>query len=406
MVRLGIGTLAAVAVAQTLRALAGAAGNEGLADDLGADLLTAAAGAVSMWAWPSSRSEDPSSLRLSELQDATVEVARIDHPTAMSDVTRMEEVATELVRYREVAEILRRQVEGAVGETERATLGILGRLDELDRGMSGFLVSLAAAERRSSSIAGDGGQDVAAAREAVDALRQLVDLRSAQIRSDRDIYARFAAETESFADALGAIASISRQTRMLSLNATIEAARAGKAGLGFAVVANEVRSLADEAARATAGVRIGLERLRDTTRQRLSDADDTHEEARLLTSAEMQAEAAEKGFQTLAAHERETLCRAQATGAEIAASVLEATGAFQFQDIVRQRLEQVVESIDRLGQHAAGLAGALSNDCEVTRVDVELLRPMQQAYVMQSQLDAHRDDASGAVAAQPSIELF
>ena len=193
---------------------------------------------------------------------------------------------------------------------------------------------------------------------------------------------------------------------MLALNATIEAARAGEAGRGFAVVANEVRSLANEAADTATGVRDGLDRLREITRTRLSNALDAQKEAALLDVAEAQARAAEDGFGHLAEQGQRTLETARTSGATVQAAVMDALGTVQFQDIVRQQLGHVGESINRLGVHAAMMATALRENGTVTHVEDDLLRSMQETYIMQSQRNIHAGGAAGSVKDESLIILF
>ncbi|MDQ1287306.1 MAG: methyl-accepting chemotaxis protein [Actinomycetota bacterium] len=68
-------------------------------------------------------------------------------------------------------------------------------------------------------------------------------------------------------DVIKLITSIAEQTNLLALNATIEAARAGEAGKGFAVVASEVKDLAQETARATKDISESVEVIQEDARR-------------------------------------------------------------------------------------------------------------------------------------------
>jgi methyl-accepting chemotaxis protein len=129
---------------------------------------------------------------------------------------------------------------------------------------------------KASTSAASGAQVVA---NAVDAMNRI----ALRVKDSAQTVAGLGQRSEQISEILGTIEDIADQTNLLALNAAIEAARAGEQGRGFAVVADEVRALAERTTRATGEIAQMIKVIQDETRRAVSSMDQGVTEVELGT---------------------------------------------------------------------------------------------------------------------------
>ncbi len=182
------------------------------------------------------------------------------------------------------------QLEGVVGVLSSASTKLAAQIEQSDRSaaesaqrlteaatamneMNATVQEVAKNASQASGASSDTRERaLAGARIVEQSLQSIESVRDASLALKEDM-ARLNEHAQAISRIMAVISDIADQTNLLALNAAIEAARAGEAGRGFAVVADEVRKLAEKTMASTTDVGNAIAAIQDSTAKSMEGVD-------------------------------------------------------------------------------------------------------------------------------------
>ena len=174
-------------------------------------------------------------------------------------VSQMQAVSTEVNDEVQSGLLQTDQVAAAVNEMEASVQEVAGNC------------SATADKSKEAHTAATQGENL------VNSANQVMHRLSDEIAESMQVIEQVAADSDEIGSILDVINGVAEQTNLLALNAAIEAARAGEQGRGFAVVADEVRTLAHKTAQSTSRIQEMIEQLQGRSRQAVSAMQDSQQ---------------------------------------------------------------------------------------------------------------------------------
>lgn len=245
------------------------------------------------------------------------------------------------------------------GDQNRATEAVSLVVEEMVssvQAVSSHASSASEAANDADKAAKDGRDIVNKTVESINGLAQEVERAGEVIR-------KLEADTENVGTILDVIKGIAEQTNLLALNAAIEAARAGEQGRGFAVVADEVRTLASRTQDSTQEIQKVIEKLQTAARSAVEVMGQSKQRAQ--TSVEQAAQTGE----SLAAITERVEAINQMNMQIVSAAEEQKRAAYSIKENVigiKETSESAMQSIQKVEVASASLVDISSNLQAVT----------------------------------------
>ncbi|MBB5191611.1 methyl-accepting chemotaxis protein [Silvimonas terrae] len=162
----------------------------------------------------------------------------------------------------EVANAANKVASGSDSQSD-ATRSMAAAIEEMTTSIS--VVADSAGE--ASRLSGEAGNQAREGSRIIDSTSNKINHISGIVANSAASIGALGEQTDSIASIMQMIREVADQTNLLALNAAIEAARAGEAGRGFAVVADEVRKLAERTSTATAEISGKIDAIRAASQE-------------------------------------------------------------------------------------------------------------------------------------------